>query len=109
MRHASDTSSRIPSVVCLFFAAGLLMGAVCWIGVLLVIANLGRIESAAIRVPLAAGAFQVLVSMLFGVSGALFLRRSQHAKRFLTAAVISLLAELPLVLIAFGKLIASNQ
>jgi hypothetical protein len=48
------------------------------------------------------------VSILFALSGALFLRRSQRAKLLLTAAVISFLVELPLLIAAFVRLVSSS-
>ena len=108
----TDTSSRIAGIVCALFAGGLVVGAACWLGVLLLLVKSRRIELASAQLPVAAGLFQIAVAILFALSGALLLRRSRRAKPLLITAIISMVVDLVLgfvAFVAFARLISSGD
>jgi hypothetical protein len=107
--NQSASSPAMIGVVCVLIAVGLLLGALCWLGVTVLI---GSMQQPAIAVPPivhAAGLLQVIVSMLFGVAGVFYVRKSRRAKVLLWIAGAALALELPLAMIAFSALIAARR
>ena len=107
--NESGTALPIGGLVCILFAIGLFLGAGCWLGVLILMESFRESSIAMPRIAYIAGLFQVFVSILLGVSGALYIRKSRRAKVLLVIAVACLIVELPLVILAFAGLVASNS
>jgi len=101
MDRETGTSPRIAALACILSAVALFLGASCWLGVLLLITNLHGVEWATLRLPVAAGLFQLAVALLFALCGALYWRRSGRAKMLLVAAISAFVVDLLLAIIAF--------